>query len=348
MTTNYQYNGFGDLKQLKSPDNGVTQYTPNAAGSVQTWPTRAARQRRIHTMLGPCHADRVCGSTIAFTYDQGTNGKGHLTNVSDGSGSTHWTFTPQGRVATKQQVAAADADSGLGYNAAGQMNQVTTPSGQVIGYSHSQGRSSAVTLNGSPLLGAILYEPFGPTRGWTWSNSTLAVREYDLDGRLTTVDSAGLSTYQLNPDGTIQSSNGRQQRTRGGLTSGLTEIAVDEDSNRLQSSTGTDARMYSYDAAGNITNDGTRSFTYNDAGRMASLTKTGTTTTYALNGLGQRVRKTTSSASVYFAYDEVGHLLGEYDERQSDPGDGVARRHAGRDAALERAVGRSERVLCSL
>lgn len=98
-----------------------------------------------------------------------------------------------------------------------------------------------------------------------------------------------------------------------GLASGLTEILIDGSSNQLESSTGVDARAYSYDAAGNITNDGMRSFTYNDAGRMASATKAGTTTTYALNGRGQRVRKTTSSASVHFVYDEAGHLLGEYD-----------------------------------
>ena len=93
----------------------------------------------------------------------------------------------------------------------------------------------------------------------------------------------------------------------------MTEFDVDANSNQLESSAGVDARIYSYDAAGNITNDGTRSFTYNDAGRMVSATKAGVTTTYALNGLGQRVRKTTSGSSTYFVYDEAGHLLGEYD-----------------------------------
>ena len=41
----------------------------------------------------------------------------------------------------------------------------------------------------------MLYQPFGPTSGWTWGNSTLAVREYDTDGKLTDIDSAGLKTY---------------------------------------------------------------------------------------------------------------------------------------------------------
>lgn len=36
-------------------------------------------------------------------------------------------------------------------------------------------------------------------------------------------------------------------------------------------------------------------------------------TTYLVNGLGQRVKKSTAAADTFFAYDEAGRLLGEYD-----------------------------------
>jgi YD repeat-containing protein len=65
-------------------------------------------------------------------------------------------------------------------------------------------------------------------------------------------------------------------------------------SNRLQSISGTLIRSYGYDNSGNVTSDGTRTFSYNDAGRMTSVMKASVTTTYALNALGQRVKKTTS------------------------------------------------------
>ena len=117
-------------------------------------------------------------------------------------------------------------------------------------------------------------------------------------------------------------------------------------SNRLSSTSGALTRTYSYDNSGNTTSDGTATFTYNDAGRMISATKASVTTTYALNALGQRVKKTTSGASTYFVYDEAGHLVGEYDNSgQSDPGDGVVRRYAGCDAEAERR--RRESVLRS-
>src|SRR5690606_10414354 len=58
------------------------------------------------------------------------------------------------------------------------------------------GKVTSLTLNGSTtILSNALYQPFGPTTGWTWGNSTLAVREYDLDGKITDLDSAGLKSY---------------------------------------------------------------------------------------------------------------------------------------------------------
>ena len=52
-----------------------------------------------------------------------------------------------------------------------------------------------------------------------------------------------------------------------------------------------------------------QSFTYDGRGRM----KQAGATTYLVNALGERVKKTTGAAETYFAYDEAGHLVGEYD-----------------------------------
>jgi RHS repeat-associated protein len=73
-----------------------------------------------------------------------------------------------------------------------------------------------------------------------------------------------------------------------------------------------------YDAAGNITGQtGTNAYTttINLEGRIATLVKGTVTTTYAYNGMGQRVRKFSSSgatSTTIFVYDQQGNLLGEY------------------------------------
>jgi len=73
-----------------------------------------------------------------------------------------------------------------------------------------------------------------------------------------------------------------------------------------------------HDAAGNITSDGTNTYTYSDRGRMATMTNAGGTVTYSYNALEMRVGKTGPTALVptgaaYYVYDEEGKLLGEYD-----------------------------------
>jgi RHS repeat-associated protein len=78
------------------------------------------------------------------------------------------------------------------------------------------------------------------------------------------------------------------------------------------------AATIQHDAAGNITSDGTNTFTYSDRGRMATMTNAGGTVTYSYNALEMRVGKTGPTALVptgaaYYVYDEEGKLLGEYD-----------------------------------
>ena len=161
----------------------------------------------------------------------------------------------------------------------------------------------------------LIYAPFGPTRGWTWGNGTLTVREYDTDGRLTTIDSAGLTTYSYNADGTIQSRSDDAPPPDNMSASSLT-LSVASGSNRIDSvleEVTSTTRPYVYDAAGHTLSDGSRTFTYNDAGRMASATFAGATTNYWYNALGQRVKKSGPLGTSHFVYNEAGHLLGVYD-----------------------------------
>ena len=80
---------------------------------------------------------------------------------------------------------------------AGQLDQITYPSGDVIGYSYTNGKLTAISRNGQPLIGNIRHDPFGPVSGWRWGNSTVDVsRQYDLDGQLTSYTLAN-ATQQL-------------------------------------------------------------------------------------------------------------------------------------------------------
>jgi RHS repeat-associated protein len=46
---------------------------------------------------------------------------------------------------------------------------------------------------------------------------------------------------------------------------------------------------------------------------MSSVTSGAMTTSYIVNALGQRAKKSNASTTMLFMYDEAGHLIGEYD-----------------------------------
>ncbi|MFI3158437.1 MAG: RHS repeat-associated core domain-containing protein, partial [Methylococcaceae bacterium] len=90
--------------------------------------------------------------------------------------------------------------------------------------------------------------------------------------------------------------------------------STDANSNRLQSQGGAQTVSYSYDPAGNLTGDGTFSYSYNAAGRRITSTNiaTGQTVSYGYDAIGQRVTKTVAGNTTQYFYDEQGHLIGEY------------------------------------
>jgi RHS repeat-associated protein len=121
--------------------------------------------------------------------------------------------------------------------------------------------------------------------------------------RLTTATGTGLNetwTYDA---------NGNRQ-TQGGATSSTYTVAPA--SNRLSSISGGLTRTYAYAPSGQTTGYGGLTFTYMNSGRLSSVSNGSNTTTYVLNALGQRVKKSGTSVTL-FIYDESGHLLGEYD-----------------------------------
>jgi len=66
---------------------------------------------------------------------------------------------------------------------------------------------------------------------------------------------------------------------------------------------------YSYDANGNVLNDGVHSYAYDAENRIISVD--GGATTYVYDANGQRVRKTVGGASTDYVYDLSGHAVAE-------------------------------------
>jgi len=310
----------------------------------------AATRRRYTGFVNA--RNRVTGHLFQFRYDQTDAahgaGIGRLTQMTDPSGSTDWTYDGNGRVTQKiATVGSQSFATRYSYEAnTGNLIRQTLPSGKVITLTWTNGQITAITVDGIPQVTNIGYQAFGGPKTWTFANGETVGRSYDLDGRITSDPVDAQITYDLasritgwshgnrsilsgshtasydasdrltgytGADGSTFSyrydaTGNRTQQTANGTTITYT---IDPASNRVTSA---GSAPYSYDANGSRTAFGTtRIYTYDAAGRLASYSGNGHNARYQYNGLGERVAKTVDGVITSFVYDEQGHLIGEYD-----------------------------------
>ena len=328
--TTYTYNALGDLLKLESPDTKVRTGTYDAAGNRLT----QTDARGVVTEYAYDALNRLLSIgyprspelNVTYHYDQRPNGKGRLTGLTDGSGSTEWDYDLLGRVTAKRQTVTADAQAvtfttAYRYDAAGRIESMTYPSGGVVAYGYENGRLASIHFDGTPILTDITYESFGTISGWAWGDGSTHTRSYDLDGRLTTHTLAG-DTRTLAYDLT-------DNITR--IQDALDDVAYDYDAlSRLTNAAGaTSTRVYAYDANSNRTSltlsentpaglmphaaaNTVRVYDYDAANRLASVEINGTVVgTYSYNALGQRVAKRADGVTTRYGYDDTGALLAE-------------------------------------
>ncbi|MCB1948820.1 RHS repeat-associated core domain-containing protein [Nitrosomonas sp.] len=339
IETTYTYNGLGDLIREVSADRGTTTYTYDAAGNVitrtdargvvqsTTYDALNRPTSRTHTTVNGVPET----APITWSYDEGDNGIGRLTGMSDESGNTTYSYDLHGRLLNKVQT-SQHADTsfthslGYQYDSSGRLSKTIYPSGAQIETIYGiDGRPSEIRVNGNVLIKNITYQPFGSPKSWTWGNGQAHVRSFDQDGRLTQY-LLGSDTLSLSYDAASQitattganpaytrsygydelgrlirqednaktshwSYDANSNRTSVQQNSTVYPYTLDTNSNRLLSVAGPVAKTYNYDAAGNTLNDGISDYTWNAAGRLSQVTRDEATHSYQYNGHGERIIK---------------------------------------------------------
>ncbi len=69
-----------------------------------------------------------------------------------------------------------------------------------------------------------------------------------------------------------------------------------------------DGVPYAWDANGNLLNDGWNTYTYDSANRLLSVTNADTTSSYAYNGLGDRLQETVNGQTTTYLLDLAAGL----------------------------------------
>ena len=264
------------------------------------------------------------------------NGQGQRQSLQDATGTTSFSYDALGRLTG---VTAPDTGTvGYGYSARGERIALTYPDTTQVAYAYwPDGQLQTVTQGGA-VLASYTYDTTGRLDVVTRANGATTSSAYDGADRLTalhttvggstvsrfqyTVDRLGLRTgvtETLLPTGTrsISYTYDGLLRLTGAVESTGASYAYDYDlaGNRTSvtanGSTTTTAYNaanqvagWSYDAAGNLLNDGTSTSTYDALGRMTSRNGT----SYRYNGDGVLVAQTAAGNATRYTQDLVSSL----------------------------------------
>ncbi|MGA4285882.1 RHS repeat-associated core domain-containing protein [Ralstonia nicotianae] len=299
-STRFQYDGFGNLLQKTQTT------TANGVAKDQTiayaYGTSGSSTGHAVSLAYPS------GSVVGYSYDTGGRIAGLTLTTANGSVTllSNIQYQPFGK--PKSWTWGNGTAYVRSFDLSGRLTQF--PLGATTGTGTTpNGLSRTVNYDAASRISAYTH---ADTSGSTGSSTATAANQtfgYDDQDRLISYLPANSSqSYSYDANGN------RTGQTIGGASYTQT---VDPASNRQTASTGPTASTNSYDAAGNQTGDGTTTYSYSDRGRLASVSKNGTTTSYLYNGLGQRVLKSGSNVptgATRYVYDGAGHLIGEYDQ----------------------------------
>jgi len=294
--TEYGYTTLGNLTQFDSPDTGLTTYQYDSAGNR----TKQTNANNVITNYSYDVLNRLTSIDYeddsldtVMTYDGGTNGSGRLTSVTDGSGSSQYQYDDRGLVTQAQNtIAGVQLNVAYAYNDAGQLTQITYPSGAKVIYGYdAAGRLSGIkrTLNQttSDIIKNVSWS--GPNmNSFQHGNGLTTTLAYDASGRLVEKQYDGTDNglqNQLDNQGQIY----QQTLTTGGVNK---------------------ASDFRYDYLGRLIQDGTGNlnFTYDGVGNRTSMLNTtnGERTDYVYDVQSNRLNK---SGEDIILLDAVGNTL---------------------------------------
>ncbi|NUO77958.1 MAG: DUF2778 domain-containing protein [Lysobacter sp.] len=277
--------------------HGTLEYTYNAQGQL------LSQKQKIGT-----------SATVfdqSYTYD----GLGRLTSIAYPSGVSIAYAYQHGQLSAMTATLAGATHtvvSGLRYQ----------PFGQIAGWTYGNGLIRTYTRNEdgrllglSSALGADVRQSL--TYGYSASDEITAITNavnsgltqsytYDKLSRLTAVTASN-----ANQAWAYDANGNRSSHTWGGQTD---VYNVPSSNNRLQAITGPRAKTLALDSNGNVTAMAAAAYAYDAFNRLSSVAKSGTTTSYWVNALGQRTRKDQGSAATTTSYvhGPDGQLAVEY------------------------------------
>jgi RHS repeat-associated protein len=260
--------------------------------------------------------------TVTYSYDQTTynnltitNGKGRRTGMSDGSGTTAWSFDANGNILTeKRTIAGVTKTISYAYNGDNSLKKLTYPSGRVVNFTvgNAERTTSAIDGNGAQYVLAPssgpMYAPTGALanavygKGTTLPNGLAESRSYNNRLQITAISASSSAGTALNLAYGYTSTG--HTNNNGELLS----ITNNADNGRTQSFTYDDlSRIVTASSQATSGSDcWGQSFTIDNVANLTNITTTqcsGTSLSAAVNGNNQ--------FTTGYTYDAAGNLTND-------------------------------------
>jgi RHS repeat-associated protein len=350
-TTAYEYDGANQLVGQTDPAGHQTSYRYDPAGNLTTTQdpkgiTTANKYDALNRRTSTSYSDGT--PTVTLSYDANGNRTAltdragtqtytydplnQLTKVSRGANVFAYTYNAGGHLTSRTYPGSAAI--GYSYDDNGQLATVTANGGTASYTYDAAGNRTALRLPAS--------NGYTETRSYDPAGQITRVKTASSAGILTdyayTRDAAGNPTKVVGTDGTVLytydpadrltkvcftttcSSPNYIRWTYDGVGNRLAEYRsatptmykYDAADRLLSTTKGTTIKTYAYDAAGNQTKAGTRSFTYDATHHITSTTAptaTGTSTiSFLYDGDGNRLRRTAGTSVTNYLWDTNGEL----------------------------------------
>jgi RHS repeat-associated protein len=282
----YAYDGNGNLTRFTDRKSQVTTFkfdALNRRNFIGFGTTGSPPNESYTSTISSTYdaADRItsrvdsANGTITDTYDD----LDRILQESGPQGTVNYTYDAANRRQT--MTVAGQPQISYGYDAADRLTSITQGASTVgIGYDDANHRT-AVTL----------------------PDNISELYAYDNASRLTgiTYKLGGTTLGDLNYD---YDAAGRRNAVWGGYArTGLPTAVNSFTYNAANELTKIGNKNTSRDANGSLTSDGTTTFTWNNRGELASLSKTGLTASFAYDALGRRKSKTVNGTTTNFLDD---------------------------------------------
>jgi RHS repeat-associated protein len=318
-----------------------------ASGSTCTTPPVGASVVLTYDAIGRLWTTNYPNSTpdITRTYDNNSN---LLTIYRGGANWTYTYNTADLIATESLSIDGRNYATTNTYDSDERLMQRIYPSGNSYVYARDGlGQLNSIQRSGSSYVSAINWHPNGKIRSLLQGNGNvfdqlLNERQltsylgstygddfnylYDANGRIRSIDAVannaydrtftydgvgrlktgsgpwGAGTYAYDPLGNLTS------KTQGSRVVDVAFNSLNRVSQVRDTGVSSSWRTYAHDARGNVTSDGIRAFTYDEANQPTSVGGSGGGT-YTYDGTWRRVKQVIGGVTTYSVYDRAGNLL---------------------------------------